>query len=172
MKVTVIGGAGAFGARLCTMLARDGHQVTVAGRDLARAQALAAQIGGQALRLNRGGDLAGLTGAEVVIDAAGPFRADGPKFGPKTGPKSGRDSLPDPWHVARACIAGGMHYLDLSDNAAFTAGIGALDADARAAGVAVLSGVSSVPALSSAAVAALAQGLDRVDSIDGAILPV
>ena len=155
MRVTLIGGAGVFGERLAVLLARDGHVVTVAGRDLGRARAVAGRIGGTALQIDRAGGLAGLAGAQVVIDAAGPFRATGA----------------DPWRVARACIALGCHYLDLSDNAAFCAGITALDAQAQTAGVAVLSGVSSVPALSFAVARALAQGMDRVALVETAILP-
>ena len=46
-----------------------------------------------------------------------------------------------------ACIAAGAHYLDLADARDFVARIGTLDAAARAAGVAIISGASSVPAL-------------------------
>ncbi|MFV0409912.1 MAG: hypothetical protein ACK5LJ_09515 [Paracoccus sp. (in: a-proteobacteria)] len=76
----------------------------------------------------------------MVVDAARPFHAYGD----------------DPYRLARTAIAAGLHYLDLSDNAAFRAGITALDAQTRAAGCCVISGLSSVPALSSAAVRALA----------------
>ena len=54
----------------------------------------------------------------------------------------------DPYRVARAAIAAGAHYIDLADDGAFVAGIGALDEEAKAAGVAVISGASSVPAIS------------------------
>ena len=155
MKITVIGGYGVFGGRLVQLLCRDGHKVTVAGRDLARALRYASDWGARALALDRGGDLSPLIGAEVVVDAAGPFHTYGD----------------DPYRLARFCIDAGINYLDLSDNAAFCAGISALDAHARAAGVFALSGVSSVPALSSAAVTALAQDMDTIDTINSAILP-
>lgn len=32
LRVMVIGGTGAFGARLCDLLGRDGHTVTIASR--------------------------------------------------------------------------------------------------------------------------------------------
>jgi uncharacterized protein YbjT (DUF2867 family) len=41
MKVLVLGGHGVFGERVLRLLRRDGHEVTVAGRDLASAQRLA-----------------------------------------------------------------------------------------------------------------------------------
>lgn len=88
----------------------------------------------------------------LVIDAAGPFQGAVPR-------------------LAGAAIAVGAHYLDLSDDADFTAGIGALDGAARARGVTVLSGVSSVPALSSAVVEALRAGLPDLHLIESVILP-
>ena len=127
MKVLVIGGAGGFGVRLAELLLRDGHQVTIGGRSRARAEAAAARLGAAVLVLDRAGDLAGLAGFEVLIDAAGPFH-----------------SYADPLRLPRACLSAGAHYLDLSDNAAFTERIAGLDAEAKAVGLFALSGVSSV----------------------------
>lgn len=158
--VLVIGGTGVFGSRLCIALAREpGIDLIVAGRNLASAEAFCARHGGRAERLDRDADgledrLAALS-PFAVIDAAGPFQAYGT----------------DPYRLARAAVAAGAHYLDLSDDAGFTAGIGALDGLARAAGVQVLSGVSSVPALSSAVVEHLRQGIADLHLIDIAILP-
>jgi len=154
VKVLVLGGYGVFGERLARLLVRDGHEVTIAGRDLAKAQTLADRLGCAALRMDRQRDLHLLAGHQVVVDAAGPFHAYGD----------------DPYSLARAAIAAGLHCLDLSDDAKFCAGVAALDAEARAAGSCVLSGLSSVPALSSAAVRALA-GADRPQVIETAILP-
>lgn len=154
MRVLLLGGYGVFGSRLAELLCRDGHRVTIAGRDLVAAEALAARLGAGALRLDRQGDLAALAGHDVVVDAAGPFHSYGE----------------DRYRLPRAAIAAGVHYLDLSDDAGFCAGIAELDGAAQAAGVAVLSGLSSVPALSSAAVEALAGG-DALRMIDTAILP-
>ena len=157
MKVVVIGGTGVFGARLVRLLLRDGHDVTVAGRDGVAAAAFAAEVGAGALGLDRAGDLAPLwaLGPDVVVDAAGPFHAYGA----------------DPYRLPREAIAAGVSYLDLADDADFCAGIAGLDAAAKDAGVFALSGVSSVPAISSAAVAMLAEGADEIDVIDTAILP-
>ncbi|MBL4917896.1 SDR family oxidoreductase [Szabonella alba] len=154
MKVLVLGGYGVFGARLARLLHRDGHEVTVAGRDAAQAQALADALGCRFLRMDRQGDLRALAQYQVVVDAAGPFHAYGD----------------DPYRLPRAAIAAGVHYLDLADNARFCAGISVLDPEARAAGLCVLSGLSSVPALSSAAVRALCAG-EVPKAIDIAILP-
>jgi Domain of unknown function (DUF4166)/Saccharopine dehydrogenase NADP binding domain len=155
--VLVLGGYGVFGARVSMSLVQDGWDVLVAGRDLVQARAHCAVHGGQPLALDmRSADFARQVAALVpfaVVDAVGPYQA-----------YAG-------YGVARAAIAAGAHYLDLSDDAGFTGGIHELDAAAKAAGVVVLSGVSSVPALSSAAVAQLAKGLTDIHSIDSVILP-
>lgn len=157
MKVVILGGYGVFGARLATLLIRDGHQVWLAGRDREKAQDMAARLGGHALTvdLNRDPAQAFAPGPDVVIDAAGPFQAYGA----------------DPYSLARLCLAHGAHYLDLSDDTGFTEGIATFDRQARAAGLCLLSGASSVPGLSSAVAADLCRGLDEVLLIDSAILP-
>ena len=58
MRVAVVGGYGVFGERLCRLLARDGHEVIVCGRDSDKAAALAAEIGGQSQQFDLTGDLA------------------------------------------------------------------------------------------------------------------
>ena len=77
----------------------------------------------------------------------------------------------DPYRLARAAIRAGVNYVDLSDAAEFSLGIVALDAEAKAAGCYALSGVSSVPALSAAAVHVLSRDMPRIHAIDAAILP-
>lgn len=157
MKVAVLGGYGVFGSRLCRLLVRDDHNVVVVGRSGESAQKLASDIGAIALTLDRAGDLDPLWDLklDVVVDAAGPFHAYGD----------------DPYRLAKAAIAHGVNYLDLADDAAFCAGIADLDAAAKDADVFALSGMSSVPALSSAAVAALTADADEIDTIESAILP-
>ena len=70
-------------------------------------------------------------GPNVVIHTTGPFQAQDHR-------------------VARAAIAAGAHYLDLSDAREFVASIGNLDGAAKDAGVAVIAGASSVPCLTAA----------------------
>ena len=157
MKVVVLGGYGVFGARLVALLARDGHDVVVAGRSATKAKTFAEEFGVQWLTLDRHGDLAPLwaLSPDAVVDAAGPFHA----------------YIDMPYRLAQACITKGVHYLDLADDGAFCVGISVLDEVAKEAGVFVLSGVSSVPAISSAAVAALTHGAIETDTISTAILP-
>lgn len=165
MRVLVIGGTGAFGARLCDLLRRDGQDVTVAGRGLSGAAHRTAGIvqiapkGGVAqvfefLTFDRNGPLDAVADFDVIVDAAGPFHAYGD----------------DPYRVAKAAIKARAHYFDLCDNAEFCQGISALDDVARAAGVCVYSGMSSVPAISSSVVEDLRGGQAPL-VIETAILP-
>ncbi|CTQ48311.1 SDR family oxidoreductase [Jannaschia donghaensis] len=148
-RVLLIGGTGVFGSRLATGLRKQpGVVVRVAGRGADNDVRLDCDAP----------DLAARIAAEepdIVIDAAGPFQTYGD----------------DPYRVARAAIGIRAHYLDLSDDAGFTTGIAALDGAAKDAGVALLSGVSTVPAISSAAVEALSDGLDDIHLIDSFIVP-
>ena len=118
----------------------------------AKAQAFCARIRSSRLRPLALARADGL-GAErpwLVVDAAGPFQEID-------------------YRLPEACIAAGGHYLDLADGRDFVCGIGALDDAARAAGVVVISGASSLPALSAAVCDRLAAGLDRVSAIDAAL---
>lgn len=158
--VLVVGGYGVFGARICMGLVDEASvDLVVAGRNMRAAEAFCAQYGGRPLRLDRDDiDLAARIRAVapfVVIDAAGPFQ------------NYGRDR----YRIAEAALAAGAHYLDLSDDPHFTAGIAGLDTAARAVCRTVLSGVSSVPGLSSAVVAELGEGMADIHLIEGVILP-
>ena len=151
-EILVLGGYGGFGGRVSLQLARAGFAVIVAGRSAARAEAFCAHHPALKLRPLALAREAGLSGERpwLVVDAAGPFQ--------------GSDR-----RLAEACIAAGCHYLDLADARDFVCGIGALDSAARAAGIVVISGASSLPALSAAACDRLAEGLDEVSAIDAAL---
>ncbi len=157
MRVVVLGGYGVFGSRLAELLIRDGHALWLAGRHLDKARDAASRVGAKPLIVDLHGDLEPVFAVrpDVVVDAAGPFQ-------------SYRD---DPYRLARTCIQHGADYLDLSDDANFTAGIARLDDAARKSGRRVLSGVSSVPGISSAAVKVLSCRFDEILLIDTAILP-
>lgn len=156
----VLGGYGVFGGLLCRALVRDaGIELIVAGRSIERARTFCAAHGDRPATLDRDAEgfavaLAAL-GPAVVIDAAGPFQSYGA----------------DPYGLVRQCLRIGAHYLDLSDDGAFTAGIGQFEAQAKAAGIVILSGVSSVPALSSVVVESLSAGMVDIHLIETAILP-
>lgn len=153
-KVLVLGGYGGFGSRLARRLAGDGFQVLVAGRNHHAAETLARQLPHAiGLSADRNGDLTPILKQHapfLLIDAAGPFQQSDHR-------------------VARACIAAGVHYIDLADARDFVGAISPLDDQAHAAGVTILSGASSVPALSGAVVAELTQDMSEVRSIEMSI---
>ncbi len=162
-RVLVIGGYGFFGQRLVERLSlQAGLHVIVAGRSAEQAASLvdrlrpqaAATLGAIALDAHSDELASWLDGLRVraVVLASGPFQ--GLDYG-----------------VALACAAAGVHYIDLADGRDFVAGIAAVDVAATAAGVCALSGASTVPALSCAAVDELTRGWQRVDAIDMGISP-
>jgi saccharopine dehydrogenase-like NADP-dependent oxidoreductase len=152
--VLVLGGYGFFGQRISAALASLGSlRVLVGGRDAVRARAAAHAMGlpdAQAVRLDaHDRDLAHTLQrlqADVLIHTAGPFQ--------------GQD-----YSVARAAIAARCHYIDLADGRQFVAGISSLSSIASAAGVAVISGASSVPALSSAVIDRYLPKFGRLEAI-------
>jgi saccharopine dehydrogenase-like NADP-dependent oxidoreductase len=154
-RVVVVGGAGVFGSRLARGLVQTTDaDVVIAGRNLSRAQATARDTGATgAVMLDRSrgtaADVAAL-GARIVVDAAGPFQGADLSF-------------------ARACIAAGVDYLDLSDARDFVAAFPSLDAEARAKKVRAITGASSTPALTHAALDQLTRGWRRIDTVRAGI---
>jgi len=159
--VVVVGGAGFFGGRLVQgLVATTDLPVVVAGRDVERSRRFAASLGAREGRVTvarldahraTAEELRAL-GAFALVDAAGPFQDAGHR-------------------LAEAAIAAGLHYLDLADGRGFVAGIARLDAAARRAGVVALSGASSTPALSNAALESLVRGWRSVEAVEVAICP-
>jgi hypothetical protein len=138
LRVLVLGGYGNFGGYVCRALAADARiQLIVAGRSRVKARDFAKRLGAanavEAAELDIANSAAAMAECrpDVVIHTVGPYQEQD-------------------YCVAEAAIACGAHYCDLADARAFVAGIGALDAKARAAGVAVIAGASSVPCLTAA----------------------
>lgn len=152
--VLILGGYGNFGTIISRALARDeGLRLLIAGRDAAKARRFALELGlteqqGIALDADVTSLVKQLAALQVntVIHTAGPFQNQD-------------------YRVAQACIAAGCHYLDLADGRDFVANSGKLDAAAREAGVLIVSGASSVPALSSAVVDYFLPQFSRLDAI-------
>lgn len=152
MKILVVGGTGGFGSVIARHLLEDGHDVTVAGRNPTRGAAVVlAEPRLTFVQLDRGQITpADLTGHDAVVDASGPFQ-------------HASLSLP------HAAIAAGIDYLDIADDRDFVRRISALDADAKRAGVRILTGVSSIPTLSGAVTLELAAGMNEIESVEIAI---
>ncbi len=158
LRVLLVGATGVFGRRLAEGLAGEpGIALVLAGRTAISLERLGRDLGGapETAVIDRGrvtaDDLRALA-AGLVIDAAGPFQES--------------DTT-----LIEVAIEARCHYLDLADGRAFVTGVHRFDAAARAAGVVVLSGASSTPALSHAALDRLVAGWRGIDAIRVAIAP-
>lgn len=162
-RVLVLGGYGFFGRRLVDRLSRRSDlRIQVAGRSRTKGKALMRQLERTSMAqleaivldtqtVSLSAELKRL-GPHVVINASGPFQ--------------GAD-----YRIPSACIDAGVHHVDLADGRDYVSGISSLHESALNAGVSVVSGASSVPALSGAAADFLALDLAEVHGIDIGISP-
>lgn len=161
-RILVLGGYGNFGGRIVRALStladchlliggRDGAAAARSARTLASASATAEGIAIDAQEHNLANRLRTLR-IDLVIHTAGPFQGQR-------------------YDVARACIESGAHYVDLADGREFVTGIGELDAAARERGVLIVSGASTVPALSAAVLDHLRKRFESISSIAIGITP-
>ncbi len=155
-KIVVLGGCGGIGSVAVKALAAGAYfdEIVVADTRLPVAQALVAQIGKPSLRAlevdaNSPESLrAAITGADVVLNAIGPFY----RFGPP---------------VLRAALDARVRYVDVCDDLAPTVKMLALDDEARAAGVSALVGMGNSPGLANVFVRLCKdQLLETVETVD------
>lgn len=158
MKILILGGYGGFGSRLAQLWS-DLPQLSliIAGRNLAKAEAFCTGYTGAPLiepaafdRQDIAAHLPRLM-PDLVIDASGPFQTT--------------DDA-----VITACIAARVPYLDFADASDFVSGISQYDEQAQAAGIPVISGLSTCPAITSATLNALGDHLTITD-VTGGIAP-
>ena len=163
LRILILGGYGTFGGRLAQLLADDTRlELLIAGRSRSAAEKFCAALPPGAARsavvFDRDGDAAAQLRQcqpDLVIDSTGPFQHYGAQS----------------YRLIEACIATRLPYLDLADGADFVAGVDAFDDRAKQAGIFVISGVSSFPALTAAVVRALSKGMTRLDSVAAGIAP-
>jgi uncharacterized protein DUF4166/saccharopine dehydrogenase-like protein len=161
MKLLILGGYGVFGSRLVELLSdMSGLEILVAGRNLKKATAFCDRIQGAAnlapVKLARDDISIGLAKhrPDILIDASGPFQSYGD----------------NPYTVIQKCIESGTNYLDFADAAEFVFGVDKFDPLAKAAGVFVLSGVSSFPVLTAAVLREMSREM-TIKSVIGGIAP-
>ncbi|WEN15889.1 saccharopine dehydrogenase NADP-binding domain-containing protein [Rhodanobacter sp. AS-Z3] len=160
LRVTLIGASGVFGSRIASQLAGDPRfLLTLAGRNVGSLAVLRDALGDASVQLAAldvtAPDLLDAFAAlqsQLVIHAAGPFQ--------------GRD-----YRVAEACLTCGSDYIDLADGRDFVSGFGRLDVQAKKNNRLLISGASTVPALSSAVVDSLLPRFAELDVIEHAISP-
>ncbi|MFN2316294.1 MAG: trans-acting enoyl reductase family protein [Gemmatimonadales bacterium] len=121
----IYGATGYTGRLIAEMAVAGGMQPVLAGRNQAGVEALAAKLGlsSRSFALDDETTIrTGLDGISVVLHCAGPFS---------------RTSEP----MASACLASGVHYLDITGEISVFESLAARDSVARAAGVMLLPGV-------------------------------
>ncbi len=151
MKVLILGGYGFFGGRLVSLLSDESAlTLIIAGRCADKTKNFIEAYSGASTLIPAAFDRADVVGylithqPDLVVDASGPFQIYGD----------------DPYFVINACIAAGVPYIDLADGSEFVTGITRFDNAATDAGVFVLSGVSTCPALTSAVVTEVARDFE------------
>lgn len=163
MRVLIIGGYGTFGLRLAAQLKNEAElDIILAGRSQSKAKAACKSLSAHQatynpLVLDRTLPLKPQIDIppDVIIDCSGPFQA------------YHKNSYSIPLYA----IAIGAHYFDIADGAGFVAGIGALDTQAKAANVSIISGLSTYPCLTSAVTMQLSADMDHITHIKAGIVP-
>ena len=158
--VLVLGGYGVFGRRIATNLSRHEElDLVIAGRRPDAAATFVRSLGASRARsltvdLGRPDAISTLLAAKpaILVDTLGPFQAR-------------NLALP------RRCAERGVHYIDIADARERVVDIASLDAAARVEHVTVISGASTVPALTTAVVDELVPNAREVVAIDVGITP-
>lgn len=125
MSVLIYGAYGFSGELIAREAVRRGVPIIVAGRNAEKARALAASLGvsHRAFGLDDPAALAaGLAGASLVLHCAGPFAHTAAQ-------------------MVAACLAAGIHYLDITGEFEVFEAVAAQDAAARERGVMLMPGV-------------------------------
>jgi hypothetical protein len=154
-KILVLGGYGSFGRRISRILAAIPSVDCVIG---GRHPSLAGQTAGENItvvevNVNEPASLRrALEGVFAVVNAVGPFQE--------------RD-----YTVAETCAGRGIHYVDLADGRAYVDGIARLQRRATQKGCLIVSGASSVPAVSAALIEMLAPEFDHISEIHTCLSP-
>mgnify|MGYP000983818807 CR=1 FL=1 len=161
-KILILGGYGNFGSRIAQALAKDEIEIIIAGRNKKKAEILREKILAKYpqskleiaifdVNLQLENYLLKLQPV-AIINTCGPFQNSD-------------------YNVAKTCIKCGVNYIDLSDGRDFVNEILVLDEEARKNNVSVISGASTVPALSSAVLEKYKNEFAKIDSLKFGISP-
>lgn len=134
-RVLVVGGYGNFGSFIVRRLSRESDlKIIVAGRSEEKAKLLANSVQAEWVAVDINNEIDAVfdsTKPDLVIHTSGPYQEQS-------------------YRVAETCVRHRANYIDLADGRDFVKDIVTLDNAAKAAGVLLISGASSVPALTSA----------------------
>jgi Saccharopine dehydrogenase NADP binding domain len=152
-RILVLGGYGTFGRRISRAIAAmPSAECVVGGRQPQKAAPVAGEnITTITVNVHDPASLRlALEGVFAVVNAVWPFQAGD-------------------YAVAEACAVRGIHYVDLADARAHVEGITRLNRRAQQHDCLIVSGASSVPAVSAALVDMLAPEFDRINEIHTSI---
>lgn len=167
-RVLVIGGYGTFGKRLTrSLVAHYSFEVIIGGRSLDKAKKLKVELESEfeqsieTLQLDvHSAELdyvLKLCAPDIVVNASGPFQH-----------QLGKQQ----YHVAKACIAINCHYVDLADDRQFVSGFSdSLNQQAQTSNLCLVTGASTVPALTCAVIDHYLAKFKQLDSISYGISP-
>tara|TARA_B100000989_G_scaffold287898_1_gene257987 strand:- start:190 stop:1302 length:1113 start_codon:yes stop_codon:yes gene_type:complete len=160
-RILILGAYGNFGVRISWALAKKNIPLFLGGRDQIKLENLSKKLTAISLspidtikidtNINIQQALA-QTNPDVVINTCGPFQ--------------GND-----YSVAKACIEKKVNYIDLADGREFVIDVKTLDAMAKQNHVAIISGASTVPALSSAIIEKFSYHFSKIESMRYGITP-
>ena len=161
-SVIILGGYGNFGKRIALALVKSGIAIIIAGRNASKAQALSDK-----LKKHHPEAKIKLAIFDAQADLANQLQNLKPAIAINTvGPFQTSD-----YAIAKTCIQQKTHYIDLADGRDFVTGITALDQQARKADIAVISGASTVPGLSSAIVEKYKDRFSEIHTLKYGISP-
>ncbi len=151
-KIALYGATGYTGRLVAAELIRRGERPLLAGRDGVKLERLRAALGVDAPIAVAAVDNAGAlrkiaASANVVLSCAGPFAQLGPP-------------------VVDAALAERAHYCDITGEIPFMLACAARDAEARAAGVALVNGVGFDVVPTDVAVRLACQGLGDIEDVE------
>lgn len=155
--ILLFGGTGAFGRRIALALAQipniyltlvSRHGVINHNFDKPQAKIDTIQLDVHTLTAKQ---LIALR-PHFIINAVGPFHLQN-------------------YNLPQACIDAGCHYLDLADNRAYVTNITTLDEAAKNAHVSIITGASTVPALSAAVIDHFLPAFSALESVTYDISP-
>jgi len=161
-KVLIFGGYGNFGKRISRSLAKSAIPIIIAGRNKEKAKMLAENLEKEFPKSdikiaifdvhNELADYLRLEQPLVAINTCGPFQDNN-------------------YQIVQDCLECGVNYIDLSDGHDFVCGIDRFDKHAKEQNILVVSGASTVPALSSAVIENYKNKFKNIDSIKFGINP-
>lgn len=154
----ILGGYGNFGKRIAEALTKQNFPVIIVGRSEKKAKHLQKKLSNNLAEIasfdvhKQLNENLTVHKPAVLINTCGPFQNCDYK-------------------IAEICIQHGIHYIDLADAREFVTGITQLNEQAKQKNVAIISGASTVPGLSSAVLDKYKSEFSQIDFLKFGISP-